>query len=430
MQKVLIIAYFYPPCNLTASARPAAWAKYLSQYGYYPMVITRNWDVAINKPSDISKSSGTEEKSVVTEQSAVYYLPYQASLKDKIYAQHGDSKYRLLRKALSFFELVFQNYFLRVVPFSNFYDKAVELIEQNPGLDKLVITANPFVSFFIGYRLKQKFPKLKWVADYRDDWSTSEITNHTNALAKFIFGIESKSEKKWVGTASVTTTISPYYAQKISGFTGIPGKTLLNGFTEDDLAKVADQSKPTELAVTYNGTLYPTQPIELFLNGFKQAVDKYGSKLTFRLNFPGLAYDAVQAERVRSNMKGYEHTLHITERIPRTQVFDIQNQSHAFLMVAHQGIKGISSSKLYEYLCFKKPVILCPNDNDIIQETVTDTGTGVICNTEGEVYNSLSRMAEDLISKGKVECPINEERLMSYSRNNQAKVLAEILNGL
>jgi hypothetical protein len=371
------------------------------------MVITRNWDVAINKPSDISKSSGTEEKSVVTEQSAVYYLPYQASLKDKIYAQHGDSKYRLLRKALSFFELVFQNYFLRVVPFSNFYDKAVELIEQNPGLDKLVITANPFVSFFIGYRLKQKFPKLKWVADYRDDWSTSDIAIRANALANFIFGIESKSEKKWVGTASVTTTISPYYAQKISGFTGIPGKTLLNGCT-----------------------LYPTQPIELFLNGFKQVVDKYGSKLTFRLNFPGLAYDAVQAERVRSNMKGYEHTLHITERIPRAQVFDIQNQSHAFLMVAHQGIKGIPSSKLYEYLCFKKPVLLCPNDNDIIEETVNDTGTGVVCNTESEVYNSLSRMAEDLIGKGKVQCPVKEERVMSYSRNNQAKVLAEILNGL
>ncbi|HLP19289.1 MAG TPA: hypothetical protein VK174_03275 [Chitinophagales bacterium] len=430
MQKVLIIAYFFPPCNLTASARPAAWAKYLGQFGYYPIVVTRNWDIAINKPSDISKTSGEAEKKVEDEQSTVYYLPYKASLKDKIYAEHGDNKYRLLRKALSFFEVLFQNFFLSAVPFSNFYDKAVELIEKNKDLNRVVITANPFVSFFIGYRLKKKFPHIKWVADYRDDWSTSDINVRENALAEFIFKLENRSEKKWVGTAAIITTISSFYAHKISKYVGVKATTLLNGFTEDDLAKVKEASQPGELAITYNGTLYPTQSIEPFLEGFKKAVDAYGEKLKFKLYFPGLAYYAEQANRVRSNMQGYGNTLEITERIPRAQVFDIQNRSHAFLMVSHNGIKGIPSSKLYEYLCFRKPVILCPNDGDIVEQTLNDTNTGIICNTADEVFKGISQLAEDILKHGRVTSVANEERVMSYSRKNQAKVLAEILNGL
>ena len=97
-------------------------------------------------------------------------------------------------------------------------------------------------------------------------------------------------------------------------------------------------------------------------------------------------------------MQGYEHLLLITDRIPRTEVFDIQNGSHAFLMVAHQGIKGISSSKLYEYLNFNKPIILCPDDHDIIRETLIDTGLGVICDSSEEVTNKLSQMAEDIFN--------------------------------
>lgn len=430
MQKVLIIAYFYPPCNLTASARPAAWAKYLTQFGYYPIVVTRNWDVAINKPSDISKTSGEAEKKTETTEGTVYYMPYKATLKDKIYAVHGDSKYRLLRKALSFFEVVFQNFFMRVVPFNNLYHKAAALIETTTGLEKVVITANPFVSFFIGYRLKQKFPHIKWVADYRDDWSTSEINVRENKLAEFVFKLENRSEKKWVGSAALVTTISPFYAHKIAQFTGVKATTLLNGFTEEDLQKVNNNPQPGQLAITYNGTLYPTQNIEPFLEGFKKAVDIYGSRLQFKLYFPGLAYYKEQALRVRNNMKGYEHTLEITERIPRAQVFDIQNRSNAFLMVSHNGIKGIPSSKLYEYLCFKKPVILCPNDNDIVEETLTDTNTGIICNTADEVCRGISKLAEDIIQTGKVNSVVNEERVMSYSRKNQTRVLAEILNRL
>ena len=58
MKKVIVLSYFFTPCNLTASQRALGWAKYLKEFGYYPIIITRNWDLPIGKPEDAGISSG------------------------------------------------------------------------------------------------------------------------------------------------------------------------------------------------------------------------------------------------------------------------------------------------------------------------------------------------------------------------------------
>ena len=44
-KKVLILSYFFPPCNLPASQRSYGWATQLHEYGYHPIIITRNWSL-------------------------------------------------------------------------------------------------------------------------------------------------------------------------------------------------------------------------------------------------------------------------------------------------------------------------------------------------------------------------------------------------
>jgi glycosyltransferase involved in cell wall biosynthesis len=239
-----------------------------------------------------------------------------------------------------------------------------------------------------------------------------------------------RSERKWVGSAAAITSVSPYYVQKISAFTGRPGHVLLNGYSEADAAHVAPTQSPREFVITYNGTLYESQAIEVFLEGYKKVADAFKDKLNFKLYFPGLAFDPSQRDKVLRHMAGYEHLLHITDRIPRAQVFDMQNASHAFLMVAHQGLKGIPSSKLYEYLNFKKPIILCPDDADIIHETLADTGLGVVCRDSTEVTNKLTRMAEDILNFGAIKLNYDAKNIEKYSRKSQVKVLADILHSI
>lgn len=430
MEKVLIITYFYPPCNLTASARPAAWSEYLHCFGYYPIVITRNWDIPINNSNDMSKVTGKEEQMQVTETGTVYYLPYRPSLKDRLYARYGENKFTSLRKALSFTELFMQNFFLKAIPFHNFYDKAVALIEGDNSIRKVILTVNPWVVFFIGYRLKKKFPHIKWIADYRDDWNTTELIRNRTLLQKIIFRLESHSEKKWVSTASFVTSISRHYVNKISSFTGVKGDVLRNGFADDFLKKIKSAERNDEFIITYNGTLYETQPLEIFLDGYKRLINAYASRIKIMLRLPGLAFHPGSKERLQRAMKGFEHYMQITVRVPQQEVMDIQNGSHALLMIAHERARGVPSSKLYEYICFRKPVILCPPDDDIIQETLEDVGVAIICRSPDEVFEKLSGMIEQLLQNGKLNWPVNEDRLMEYARSKQVAKLAEILNSL
>ena len=44
MQKVLIISYFFPPCRLVGAERTEYWAQNLYKYGYYPIILTRQWN--------------------------------------------------------------------------------------------------------------------------------------------------------------------------------------------------------------------------------------------------------------------------------------------------------------------------------------------------------------------------------------------------
>jgi len=426
LKKILIISYFFPPCNLTASQRAYNWAKHLKDFGYDPIVITRRWDTSIQLLGDECISSSSKEViEEVNERFKVFYMPYIGSLRDRIFIKNRDRK-KILRKALSFKEQFFQNFFINSLPYSNIYHKAVELIEIG-DISSVIITGSPFESFHFGYKLKRKYPHINWVADYRDDWTTTELFQSGNVLERVLFKLAKKSEKKWLNSAWFFTTISSHYVDKISNFTGVKGYEIINGFGTDLTEINTEPKKNNEFHITYNGTLYPSQNIEPVLRGIKDVIFEFQDQLEIHLNFPGLSFTKEAEERVRAELKGLER-VYITERISREEVIKIQQKSHLMLMIAHKGIKGIPSSKLYEYIGLKKPVLLFPNDHDIIEETLLDTRLGIICESENEIKEKLTFVIQSFINNGKVGIDGDIKQIKKYSRKNGVKKFAKLLD--
>ena len=141
MKKVLIISYFFPPCNLTASQRIKGWANYLSNYGYYPTIVTRNWDHPINSPEDVLISTGDKLIHEKNEQFEVYYLPYKASKRDLIFSKNKNNK--LIQKTSKIWTLkdqILENYSNSAIPFSNLFDFSLDLIQKNDSFSCLIIS--------------------------------------------------------------------------------------------------------------------------------------------------------------------------------------------------------------------------------------------------------------------------------------------------
>jgi len=97
-----------------------------------------------------------------------------------------------------------------------------------------------------------------------------------------------------------------------------------------------------------------------------------------------------------------------------------------FLYCAHDRIKGVLGSKIFEYIKFGKPVILCPSDNDELESILNIVGIGYPCNTFNDAFITLSRFFDEFLSNNCISVSINESNRNYFSREHQTKLLAEV----
>lgn len=433
MQKVIILSYFFPPCNLTASQRAYGWARSLNKYGYYPIVITRSWDITIHKPEDASKRSGTEV--VVKKENGfeVHYLPYRPSLRDHLFTSKNQNRiFLLIRKILTFIELLSYGVTSFFIPYKNMYSYARNYLKTNKDIQALIVTANPFVMFKFGYLLHKEFG-IKWIADYRDDWNTSAFIKELSGLSleRILRFFEHKNEIQWVSSASLITSISEPYALKIENFVGLKAKVLLNGYLKEDLDLIQERIPSDCFKIIYNGTLYDSQPVEIILDSFKALLQKYPDA-NIQISFIGTGYDPEQEKRIKNKaiQLNILQSIKISERKPRIEVLKIQRAAHVLLMIAHQGKKGIPSSKIYEYLAIGKPIVSFPSDEDIIDDTLKNYNLGTICNSPEQLLNTFDSLFQ-LFQKGEyATLTADKEYVKQFSREHQTKYLAEIISSI
>ena len=431
-KRVLILSYFFPPCNLTASQRAMSWAKYLGEFGYFPIIVTRNWDRGISEPSD--QHFKTHQTTILhkTPDYEVYYLPYKPSLRDKIFTHASTSRLKSFRQFLTFWELLLQHFTDRVLPFRNFYSFSSKFIKNNPDIKTVIVTANPNVLFKFGYKLSRKFD-IKWVADYRDYWTIREETHWYDNIRWFrnlLHRLEQKSEMKWTSTASFITSVSDLYTQKLSKYLGKTGYTVFNGFIPEDFSP-SEKIQPYDyFTITFNGTMIERQDSGIFLKAFRRLVEDHKGIHHIHLNFIGTGFDKAQEARIRKILGGLEENFTITKRLPRKKAIEMQLKSHVLLLMAYGKVKGAPGTKTFDYLGAGKHIILCPSDQDILEEIVSKSGLGFICNNEQEAYETLSSLFNEYISKGYMQATGNKTEIEKYSRRNQTKAMAEALNTL
>jgi glycosyltransferase involved in cell wall biosynthesis len=428
MKKVLIISYFYPPCSLTAAQRVYSFAKYLPDFGLSPIVVSRNWDHPIRNQEDLSAPSGEKEHTLTNEQTNIHYLPFKGSYRDQFLVRFGEHRWVFFRKILTFFEVLLECFGLFSKDKVLLYKKAWQVI-KNEDISYLIISANPFWQFYFGHLLKREFPTLKWIADYRDDWTTGKLGKKRDALNRFVNWLSKRCEKRWLLSADLVTSVSDVLSKRIGEFVNKEASTVANGFfpNQDQIEHKPDINRFT---VSYTGYLYGEQQIEWFLEAFKSLVTRHGNVLELKVQFVGSAYEKRAENRIRKIMQGYENNLLTTNRLSRKESIKLESQSDLLLMVAYQDLKGIPGSKLYQYIGSKKPIFLCPSDNDIVESILTETGLGIICRKENEVLPKLEELIQRHLQSMPLLETIKEEQINKYSRKKQAEKLATLLKKL
>tara|TARA_B100001287_G_scaffold238699_1_gene212264 strand:- start:229 stop:1515 length:1287 start_codon:yes stop_codon:yes gene_type:complete len=423
MKKILIISYFYPPCNLTASQRVHSWAKYLHKSGYYPVIITRKWEKHITSFDDCHYSTSNGIEIERNENFEVHYCPYISNLRDRL---HTQKKLQPLKKILSLFEIIFQNIWIALCPFKNLLSEAYKVINKEKDISAIIISGNPFIQFKFGYILCKKY-KTPWIADYRDAWTTSTINNvNGNIIFSLLNRYLKLFEKRWTKTASYITASSEPIGKSIENLSKIKSMAIYNGFEPEEFLKYKDIKKHEDhFQIAYIGTLYNGQNISIFLEAYKRFVDNIKPKS--KLLFPGLDLDENQKKRISLLMDGYEDYYQTSLRIPKSEIFKIEKQSHLLLHVAWKGHSGIIASKIYEYIGSGSKIIIVPGDNNSIDKIVNTSKSGVIFN---DIESTFDFLCEEYNSfKGGIAKNYNiNNNSFLFSRENQTKKLSQILD--
>ncbi len=432
-KKILLLSFYFPPCNITASQRMYSWAKYLKNYGFQPVVITRRWDYPIKSQIDAYRECGPEIIHEINDDYEIYFLPYKSNIRDKILVKYGEKRFSKVRRLLTLIEIIsfnFTNFFLS---YKNLYDFTLNYLKENNDVRILITSAYPFPMFRFAYKLKKKFTDLQWFADYRDLWTTrndSLFIPKNTFWGKIRWKLEPRSEKKWLSNSTAFISISEKYIDIIGKFINKPGIPVFNGFMEEDYNINIDTVPNNIFYITYLGTLKSIQKIEVFLDAFEKVVRYFKDKVNIKLRFIGTAYEEDAADRLINYTKNYSENVLITKRIDRKKSIKMEMESQLLLLVSYSGgTGGGTGSKTYEYIGTRKPILLCPSDGAIMEDIIKKTGQGFYCNTSDEAYNLLVNLIDEHYKTGTIALPdCNDEARMFFSRKKQTEILATAIN--
>lgn len=386
--KIVLITYYIPPANSTASYRIYSFAQYLQQQGHQTTIIAPDW---------------TKKDSNFTSDLTLHFT-HQPN--DAFYEDSSKGFKNWLRKDV-LYRIFAYNQFRDKKP-GKFYEAGAKLLENLDlsSYDIVISSYGPLDSLWLGRAIKNKYPKIKWFIDYRDYYS----------LYYKEFGIFKPYfrawERKFVKSADAFITVSDTLKTNIAALIKKPGELIYNGFLKFELTPDPDfeeliQSKKPY--ISYTGSLYQgDRNISQFLSYFKQTLHtKF--ELIFALNNRE-DIQFVEREILKTGIQGvtifngltHNQSLILTKNAKFPIIFnDFDPRSNGFL-----------TGKIYEYIFFKKPVIYSGPIKDSELYSLFEKYKW------GKHYEAFDYESNETIS---------EENIQFFSRENQAAILERVL---
>ena len=105
----------------------------------------------------------------------------------------------------------------------------------------------------------------------------------------------------------------------------------------------------------------------------------------------------------------------------------MQQNSTVLLLFTHPHEKGVLTGKVFDYLGAGRPILAVPDDHGDVTALLRRTGAGVTASTVEEITQVLATWYNQWKAGGHIELTRNPDEIQRYSRRNQARRLAGIL---
>ena len=428
--RLLIISYLFPPHGGIGVQRAISFAKYLPALGYEVHVLTA------------SNASGP-----VRDPSLLKHIPPEVHIhhafspeipfhfRQKVWALLSRTRRRAGPAAApaagsstpashSLLTALIRRIFcpepeILWVPFAT--RKLFQIIRREK-IETVLITVPPFSCLVIGAKLKRRFPHVRLISDFRDEWLSFYLkdfefqnSDYTRRRAEIIerTSIEVSDLVIAVTPMSLDTIRNRYPDQPDGKFACVP-----NGY--DPAAFAGFQSRRHEgpqVVVTHVGTVYKTASPRYYLDALDSLPEELRSR--FETRFVGRI-----AESERGMLEGRKSNIRILGFMPQETALQQIEETDYLLLTMTNAIS--LPGKLFEYLATSKPILALAAAGSEVDRILTETGAGWCADPfDPAAIASLLRRAVECRDQAATQ--IKEERIRRYERPRLTAELAELL---
>lgn len=380
MKRVLVIAFNFPPQGGTGTLRVTKFVRYLPEFGWEPVVICL--DSQANYDAGLLAEVPAETEVHRIGWPAAVRLAYGASGPGSLplpaiggVRPGGLARLRQAAKGAAR-SLLIPDVALPWVPGAV---QAAGRIIGEGKIDALLTTSPPPSVHLAGWWLKHRFPRLPWVADFRDPWSQSHGVI-TSRVYRPNYWLERACCDRADRVLHVTDSLR---GQALAAFPRLaPGKiiTLPNGYDPADLGTLPAHEPTSRLTLAFVGQLSEIRSQTQFVPALLALAEdpRMAERLCVRFvgSVPPAVAQALQpliASGVVTILPFVPHEAALAE-MARADV----------LLQLEANIPELRSSrpnKLYEYLAVGRPILAVVGEGESTT-LVRETQSGLVVNPD------------------------------------------------
>ncbi len=425
MKKVLIITYYWPPSGGGGVQRWLKFAKYLTDFGWIPIVLTPS--NASVKEKDYTLDQDVH--SLIKVVKIPIWEPYGVA--SKVLGFNTVPKQGIVRKdkSLATSLLTWLRANLLIPDTRIFWKKqavnaALKILKEE-DIDILVTTGPPHSMHLIGLDIKRKI-NIKWVSDFRDPWAEWDILDDLKP-SKLARKMHHKLEKKVIQNSDKVITVSQTWANDFSKKHKKRIEVITNGFDIEENTKRNDRV-PNRFRLSHFGLINQFRNPPVLWNALEElctsSSDFYNN---FELFLGGnidenTQYDIEQYEYLKSKttFAGY---------LPHSTLSDHYAKTVVFLLLSNKtkNSKGHIPGKVFEYISQRRPILAFTSSEGDAAQIIRSTDSGYILdqNNKQEIKEAILKIYKDYKLK---RYDLKEENISQYTRKNITKNLTKLFN--
>lgn len=285
-------------------------------------------------------------------------------------------------------------------------------------MDAIVSTGPPHSMHLIALGLKKRFPKLRWIADWRDPWTNIDFY-HQLKLTAWADRKHHRLEREVLTCADVNVAIGWTMAEEMKALGSRNTEVIGNGYDPDD---VPSPPVPVdeEYSLVHVGNMTATRDIPRLwpvLTELCRVDAEFGKR--FKLRFVGPVDHGVLASIERAGLiekverigsVDHARAMHEMQRA-RVLLLSVNDTANA---------KGVLTSKVFEYLAVGRPILAFgPKDGDVAR----------VLEAPHMLVDRRAPIGETGFLRGLFDRPTTGAANVRFSRPAGAVALAVLLGG-